>query len=403
MTIDRSGRFRIVMVEPVCRGFEHVRVNAGVLCTILLAFPDAEVDFFGEREHRTGVQRLASERFPSDASRVHWHDALIPPRHSGTAGKLPVECRLLWSVFRRVRRDHVDLVFFCSASETTFFLLKVFLLALHRHVPVLAAAHGVLATLVSHAGKRFLGSLRGMRLVLRLPHPRQFAYVLFGEVIRNSLKEFSATASRKAVVMDLPYLWDEGSIPLFVPGGTPRFSFFGASGGRGKGFDRFAAVAAELRQNRPGVVMSLVGHLSTDRDREQYREVLPGASSRSLTQEEYAAAARKSTYAVSTGDPDVYRFGASSSFLDALSFLKPGIYLENPYLKECFRSMGDIGYLCASMEEVKATVMVLADGIPEDRYRSQQKAILSGRKMFDPVTIAPAVKGAIETLRHAIR
>jgi hypothetical protein len=403
MTTERGSTTRILMVEPVCRGFEHVRVNASVLATLLLAHPEADVLFLGEEEHRSGIRALLEERFPDNAPRVRWDDARVPPRHAGTAAKLPIEVALLLSAFDRARRENVDLVFFSSASETFFFLLKLFLLPFRKRTPVLAAAHGVLATLVTHAGGRFLASLRGMRLVFRLPHPRQFAYVLFGETIRASLRPFSATASDRSVVIDLPYLWDEPAIPATTPDPAPTFSFFGASGGRGKRFDRFAAAADIARTRYPALAFSVVGHLSTVQDRERYADAFPDAALSSLTPAQYAAAARQATYALSVGDPDVYRFGASSSFLDALSFLKPGIYLENPYLAECFRTMGDIGYLCSSPDEVTATVLALAGGIPHARYRSQQESIMTGRRKFDPATIAPQLRSALDDLRLRIR
>ena len=53
------------------------------------------------------------------------------------------------------------------------------------------------------------------------------------------------------------------------------------------------------------------------------------------------------------------RLVASATFLDALSYVKPGIYLRNPYVEYYFEQMGDIGYLCDSYEEMREVVLAI--------------------------------------------
>jgi hypothetical protein len=296
------------------------------------------------------------------------------------------------------------LVLFTSATEIGFFLLKVQLAGSRISVPVLAVMHGVLATIVPGAPRKRLASLRGMRLVFRLPQPRQLRYVALGESILRSLREIHPAAARHTVAIEIPFSWTENALPGDSPlPPTPmRFGYFGVSGGRGKGFDRFVRLADEIRGEFPEARFMMVGHLSTGTDRARFgtaQEDYPGAP---LTQDEYARRARQVTYAVSVTDAYVYRVGASTSFLDALSSIKPGIYLRNPYLEECFRTMGDIGYLCDTLDDVRACMRSVLAEFPASRYARQCRNIFLMRRIFEPATICTRLHTIVEEVRRAL-
>ena len=121
-----------------------------------------------------------------------------------------------------------------------------------------------------------------------------------------------------------------------------------------------------------------------------------------LTQTEYARRAQGVTYAVSLTDPDVYRVGASTSFLDAISSVKPGIYLRNPYLEECFSKMGDIGYLCDSYEDVRDCIRSVMREFPLSRYAQQRRTILLMRHMFEPAAVSPRLYMIVNEVRRSL-
>ena len=65
---------------------------------------------------------------------------------------------------------------------------------------------------------------------------------------------------------------------------------------------------------------------------------------------------RETTYAVFPYEPSYYKLVASGSVLDALTAGKPLIVLRNSQFEELFQTMGDIGYLCADVAEMRTTV-----------------------------------------------
>lgn len=394
----------IVIGEPQCRDYEHSRVNAALIHTALLAYPDAHVLFYGERLHITHVRTLLEQTAGSESSRIDWNELDIPLRNAPTLRRIVREFFTLRTMLRAATRVNAAMVLYSSATELGFLMLK-FLLVSHRvKIPVLVVMHGLLASLVPNAPHKMFAALRGMRLVFHLPHPRQLVYVVLGPSILRSLAELQPGAARHTVAIELPFLWTVHELPPQTRAHPSpiRFGFFGASGGRGKGFGRFVQIAEAIRPLFPTSEFTVVGHLSTDDDRRMYGPLIPDAPLAPLSQTEYAERSLRMTYAVSTTDPDVYRIGASTSFLDALSCIKPGIYLRNPYIEECFRQMGDIGYLCDSVDEIRRCILEILKEFPVERYRIQCENILRGRHIFEPPTISATFRHIVEEARKRL-
>jgi hypothetical protein len=394
----------IVISEPQCWDFEHSRVNASLVHTVLLAYRESPVLFLGEPGHSARVRELLEAQAPGEVSRVEWRDLVIPRRHASGSRRLRGE----WNAIRRTlsiaSRGNASLVLFTSATEIGFLLLKIQLAGSRLSTPVLAVMHGVLATIVPGAPRKRWASFRGMRLVFRLPHPRRLRYVALGESILRSLKELQPAAARHTIAFEIPFSWTVNVLPpdlSFLPSPV-CFGYFGVSGGRGKGFDRFFRLADELRGEFPEARFMMVGHLSTEADRMRFgavQEDFPGAP---LPQAEYARRARQVTYAVSVTDPYVYRVGASTSFLDAISSVKPGIYLRNPYLEDCFVKMGDIGYLCDTLDDVRTCMRSVLSEFPASRYARQCRNIFTMRHIFEPATISTRLHTIVEEVRRAL-
>jgi len=53
----------IIVCEPQCIGFEHAEVNAALLETIMIAFPDEKVLFVGDREHIKLISKILRTNF----------------------------------------------------------------------------------------------------------------------------------------------------------------------------------------------------------------------------------------------------------------------------------------------------------------------------------------------------
>jgi hypothetical protein len=193
--------------------------------------------------------------------------------------------------------------------------------------------------------------------------------------------------------MDPPYFWAISEDRIVISSsllGKVRFGYMGVGNNREKGFDLFVQLAAEFCEHT-NVKFVMVGFLKDLCEGMAYAGIT-GVSTVPLTPEEYRRRASSLTYTVGTSEPLHYRLVASATFLDALSFIKPGIYLRNPYVEYYFDKMGDIGYLCNSYEEMRALVLTLVKAFPVERYRQQCQNILRERKLFEPRVLASQLR-----------
>jgi hypothetical protein len=177
-----------------------------------------------------------------------------------------------------------------------------------------------------------------------------------------------------------------------------RFGYFGVGRNAERAFNQFVRLAKEVQQEplEHESEFVMVGHVPTGMgDPPVHPGVVQAASHTPLPVNEYKRRARTVTYAVSLADPAHYRLVASASFLDALSCVKPGIFLRNPYLEYYFGKIGDIGYLCGSYEEVRGVVFSVIRNFPEARYRQQCENIRSGRRLFEPEALAPHLRAIL--------
>ena len=371
----------VCVCEPLCRGFEHGLVNTAILHTVLLAFPEAAFTFGGEEEHIKRVRANLLAADPTSAARVRWETVSIVPRLASTRQRLPHEFRTLRQLFDIASQQKADLLFFCSATELGLFALKILLFSRHPSFKVVTMLHNVLLSFETVRKKPF-ARFRGLPAVFLLPQPAGLRYIALGESIFNHLQAIHPKAARYFDVLDLPHEWAASASGQTPEQDAVRFGFLGVS--RGKGFQTFAGLAAAVRAAEPSVRFSLVGHLNSPEDCAQFAGVTDDAECAPLSDEEYRRRGLALTYTVWTADPVHYGLVASATFLDALSLVKPCIYLHNPYIDSYASRMGDIGYGCNSVQEMQDQIISLIRSFPAERYREQCATILRTRDIFSP-------------------
>jgi hypothetical protein len=150
-----------------------------------------------------------------------------------------------------------------------------------------------------------------------------------------------------------------------------------------------------MRRTSDAVDFLLVGPAG-ERERAQYGDVVRGMDSSRLSLAEYDQRADAIDYAVWTANPNSYRLAASASFLDALSYIKPGLYLRSDFVEYYFNQLGDIGYLCSTHEEMEATARSIVSSFPDERYRQQCANILRGRSVFEPARVAMQLRHIVQ-------
>lgn len=402
-SIPKAGRNmnqQVILYEPQCFGFEHSSFNAALLYTVLLAYPDAQVTFMGEREHLVWVRQVLAQEAEVDERRVKWQEIAIPSWKVGRIKLLNSELTLSRYVLGVASTPNLRFLLFYSITSIGLFFLKVLMLLKGKPVPILVIPHGVLNTISDRQPRKPWSWLLSLRQVLRMPHPKRLRYIVLGESIYRVLLDVLPTVASNFQTLDHPRLWAHHNTPLEIARGQlVRFGYLGVSAtGR---FDVFCRIAAEIQREaspKPcqfvmvGFVNQPGSYPVSDQD------AVKGVSYTPLSVEEYARRASSLTYAVGTATPKKYSLVASNSFLDALSYIKPGIYLRNPYIEYYFSKMGDIGYLCDSYQEMRSVILSILKEFPLASYQQQCENILQCRKIFEPQVLAPKLRAIIDDI-----
>jgi len=162
-----------------------------------------------------------------------------------------------------------------------------------------------------------------------------------------------------------------------------------------KGFDTFCRLAQDIEPLQDIAQFIMVGFYNGPPNEKPVCPYIADIPVRPLDREEFDERMHKLSYVVWTAQPDHYRLTASATFLDALAFLKPGIYLRNDYIEYYFERMGDIGYLCDSLEEMVSIIREIISEFPIKRYYDQVENIRMGRAIFEPQTLAPRLQDIV--------
>jgi len=394
---SKSDINRIIIFEPQCWGFEHATFNAAFLDMVLFAYPEAQIIFLGEKEHLNRVHGILEHYDAQALRRVEWQITLISDRTLIGWLRFLSEWRQFESILQYAKLHQSQLLFFTSISSSGILALK-FRLYLHPlSFPLMAVIHGMLNRIVGRWPHKPWNWLLNLRVVLRLPQPRSLRYLVLGDSIHQALTEVQPTLVTHFRPIGLPnFEYDD----LFegqnedIKKGKILFGYLG-TGNITKGIGSFARIAKEFQRVNKQVEFLLVGSLSTWRDNTDY-SCITGVTEQPLSAEDYRKRALSVTYVINTSNPEDYRLAPSSTFLDALFYGKPGIYLRNSYVEYYFGLMGDIGYLCDSYEGIVDIVQSIITEFPSIRYHHQVENIRKGRVILTPRSLGPQLREIVE-------
>jgi hypothetical protein len=392
--LEKKRRGAILLCEPQCAGLEHAMHNAAAIATACLARGDHEIIFLAEPHHLSAVRDLLKANIPDEIFRIEFVPMEIPSRHSAGWRRLRAEKKWITQVDVLARHE-VQAVIILSVINTSLWMLRRWMRRRRVTVPVLGVAHGVLASLAQRPPRRPWDRLLSLRRVLLSDWPETFRLLTLGDSIRECLLEIQPELSTKVVSLDHPYFWSRTQPQEPSAGNTLRMGFLGYAS-RVKGADVFLRLAGELGREVSGAEFPLVGF--ADAACGLPPELLAGIEPRPLAPMDYSRRVQELTYVLWTGRAEHYRLTASATFLEALSQVKPGIYLRNPYIESYFHRMGDVGYLCDDLDQMRRTVRSILADFPRERYRQQCRNILAGREIFEPKNLAPRLAAILDEI-----
>jgi hypothetical protein len=261
------------------------------------------------------------------------------------------------------------------------------LLRRYTDIVCLVVPHNILQSVARVPSLRPHRLFFSFRLWLSFGNTHRLRYVVLGPFIEERLKQYVPRVSSYVSSIDLPYFFSDHVSPEPFTDDAIRFGSYGV-GSFDKGTDIFFGLAEEVQSTKTTYkpTFTLVGHIQ-----DKGLKGVPHASVNipsaevPLGQNAYEKYGRCIDYALFFYD---YELRASGAILDAFSFLTPIIALKSPLSEYYFKKMGDIGYLCENRNAMRETVLDILDKRPTDRYRQQQKNILTQRVQFSPACVS---------------
>jgi hypothetical protein len=370
----------IIIYEPHSVRFVHAEVNAAMIAAIRCAFPKEEILFLAESEHLALVTSILEERHVKILSR----EIDVPPYFRSNLRRLPQELRLCRNVFNIARNNAANKVLFASITSSTLISIKV-LLRFFNEIECVVIPHNILNSILKRP-RLLIGVPFWLRFWISFGNMRRLRYLVLSPYIEERLSILLPKIRKHVRSVDLPYFFDDENGLQRLDHDHIRFGLLGVAS-HGKGTDIFFAMAKKiLNSHTPSVPEFVVVGPITDKtiDAVKQDSCMVESSDAPLSREDFATSAKSVDYVLFLNRPDAYDLVVSGSLMDAFSYVKPIIALKQPLFNYYFKTMGDIGFLCESYEEIEAQILDILMRKPTERYLTQQRAILEGREQFSP-------------------
>lgn len=346
----------MIVFEPQCIGFAHVEINAAYILLIRKAFPDEQIFFFGEKTH---IELVRGELANSSAADVKYISISIPRSTQSYVRRLNTELINIRRIFlaAKLRKTNILLL---SITSATLLGSKIFGFGLGLNIYIVV--HGILETIIKKP-RGLLASFLWFRPYFSRGNLSNLKYILNSKFVEMNV--LALLPSLKAYIrsIELPYIFDDYAVEDNVnPVGTVVFSSAGVAA-VSKGSHLFFRLAQDIfnRNKLHNVKFMYIGHF-VDEKMEAYINdcVYVPSKDAPLIKSDYQENIMKSNFLVFFYPKDLYSFGVSGVFYDAIRFEKPIIAIKSNFFSYYFDTYGDLGWLCEDYDEVVKLVEELS-------------------------------------------
>ena len=363
-----------LVCEPIAWGIEHVPSNAGLLKTILTAFPGEKVCFVGERTH---CEHLQAQIGRDAAASIEWEPIALPPRHYGFYRRLRVDARTISALMTRMKKDPAYRVLtFLSGNASLLWVLRYHLSTFHKTANVQIVLHGDFSRLryrssLKHHLNPFL-RLGSFRTAVRFACHARAQYLVLEEAVLDVVLDKYPFLADRFKVLDLPLPGD--GVPaapqeLVAP---VKFGYLGRAYAT-KGFFHYLDVAAEVSKRLPGrAQFHLVGSITEAQQRQNITNIdslFDPPSTTPLSRDEFLVGLGAIHFACLFYD-ESYEFTASAVLLDCVEHGKPIVASRRTTFVKMQDRFSELGYLC-DVNDYANVVESIVSKLDSDRYRRQ--------------------------------
>ncbi len=378
----------MIIAEISKFGVQHVGYNAAMISVMKKVDPEDDIEFWGEKEHISYLQKKIDPQVLGKAKVVK----VIDP--SGTIlwlRKLSGETLLALRLLAYAHKTR-QLIVFLSLFPSTLLVLK-WAQRYYKMARVMVCLHGELEYLrTSSADPRLKMFRLSMRKALLLKRSN-FMLVLQGEVIWNNLSAILPVKREGFLVINHPFLFEEKGSQIAAVGHQGLvISHIGRADMVKKAYMIF-----ELGKRLSAFVVKgllrlrLVGPVSSEVQTYGNEWVEYARSAEVWSMLAFSQGVASSDYLLFFYDNESYKLCSSGAIFEAFFHLKPVVSIRNDYFEYIFSQVGPIGYLVDDMDQMEAKLRALLYEQPEN-YDHFTENIIKGREWFSPRVVASDIK-----------
>jgi glycosyltransferase involved in cell wall biosynthesis len=388
----------ILVFEPTWTGTMHAPGNSATIQTISRAFPEQRIRVFADASH---LVELRKDSALTERPGITFHSITLDQQflhrpHIVLMRRFWRELAVMRTALGDVPRGEPCLLILISATSTAIFAASLLLRTSRRRLAVQVGLHGNLNDLNGWRPRNPLLRMMDTRAVLTARHPPALRFLVLEQAIRDELERLEKGAAARTDVLDLPVNVAEiPNVPDTNLSAPVRVGFVGLAT-EAKGISVFLEAARVLKSRYGSAVeFHLVGRATGSVDPDLFRVLDSPVSAEHLPRAVFQQRLGALHFVFLPYQPGYYNLSASGALLDAITWLKPIIATRTPIVSGMFERHGDIGYLCAGLDEMIAVLDQVVLSKDAERYGQQRQNLLQARLARMPSGLAHAYRTII--------
>lgn len=329
----------LYVVEPICRGQEHVPFCAAFLNSLQEAFPEKEIVYLGSQTQVLNVKEfllinnvdVQNITFDSVESFNQLNSSYLEP----------------FNTLREIKKvsslKNIDYIFISTASLQALYFLYLTRLFFDQK-PIYAVLHRATTQLKS---TRWFVKFTA-RFFCSKNYANKCIYpIVLSEDIKTETKKFSIKFYNQLKFINHPFIFNAKEVQHPFPK-RPKVGFLGL-GSKSRGFGIFLKIAELSSEHADFYGIGMLGSDLLGIDQSFLKSSL---SDKHLSQEKYVSLLSNMDFIIMPFQGDYYTLAVSGVFYDALKFFIPILFLDGVFSRSLIEKYGEIGISFSTIEDI---------------------------------------------------
>ncbi len=368
----------ILVYEPFSTGLQHVPVNCEFINIISKRFSDRNIVFYGEKKHIKNVRENVK------ADNISFREISVIEPYQDKVGAVLNEKKNV-KYLSSLQEEKIDLLVVLNSHPHTMYFVKKYV---NEDVPILFIIHGNIEELKRK--KHFYQLGYWVEPAFRYKRNREnIRYLVLGESIRENLLKYVDYIACNTVAVPHPYsLYSNSTAVEKSSDGIITMGMIGSFSAEKHSEQIFVLEKMIKDSGINNIDFLLVGSGDSENFPEDTTIRFVGDGKNKLSETEYNKGIDRLDYILFFWDRTSYQMTASGALCDAIVHNKPIISIRNDYLTWVFNEVGELGFLCENLDEIKDVVCNISKGQLNDKIRSFNLNFQKAREFFSRENVA---------------